>query len=393
MEVIQVSVVELAGSAAPYNPRQISEHDLDALGNSMRVFGIVEPVVVNKRSGNIVGGHQRVKAAAASGIDSLPVVYVDLDDHGERQLNLALNRISGEFDLDKLATVLGDLESAGADMAFTGFTDVEIEKLCRPGPTKGLTDPEAAPDPPAEAATQPGDLITLGDHRLICGDATDPTTVAALFGGDWPFLMITDPPYGVNYDPAYRSNNRTGKVENDDRADWTEAWRLFTGDVAYVWHSSLHVVDVARSLADAGFGPRSYLIWAKERLVMGRGHYHWQHEPCFYAVRSGAAASWCGGRDQATVWSIPSVRPGAADDQETKHGTQKPVECMSRPMRNHGKRGDYVYDPFVGSGTSLIAAELEGRRCLAIELDPVYCDVVVRRWQNFTGQKAEGWRG
>ena len=395
MQVTQVPTSQLTEMAAPYNPRKISDHDLEALRKSLRFFGTVEPIVVNERSGHIIGGHQRVRAAKAEGLDELPVVYVDLDEPSEKQLNLALNRISGEWDIEKLGALLGDLDKAGADLALTGFTDVEIEKLCRGsgGAGGGLTDPDATPEPPETPATQPGDLIILGDHRLLCGDATDAGVVDRLLGDDTPVLMVTDPPYGVSYDPTYRSKNRTGNVENDDRCDWTEAWRLFSGDVAYVWHSSLHVVVVARSLAEAGFEPRSYLIWAKERLVMGRGHYHWQHEPCFYVVRENATASWCGGRDQATVWSIPSIRPDNPDDLETFHGTQKPVECMARPMRNHGKAGDYVYDPFVGSGTSLIAAERTGRRCLALDIDPVYCDVAVQRWQAYTEQKAEGWRG
>ena len=150
--------------------------------------------------------------------------------------------------------------------------------------------------------------------------------------------------------------------------------------MTYVWHSSLHVVDVARSLTDAGFDARSYLIWAKERLVMGRGHYHWQHEPCFYAVREGRTASWAGGRDQATVWTIPSVRPDSPDDGETVHGTQKPVECMARPIRNH--EGD-AYDPFLGSGTTVIAAEKLNRACHGMEIEPRYVDVIRRRWAEF----------
>jgi hypothetical protein len=214
------------------------------------------------------------------------------------------------------------------------------------------------------------------------------TTVKALLADAVPQLMVTDPPYGVKYDPAWRhrvgvnKSSRTGKVKNDDKVDWAEAWRLFPGSIAYVWHGALHATTVAESLAREGFGIRAQIIWAKERLVFGRGDYHWQHEPCWYAVR--AKGHWTGDRKQTTLWTIPS----GGQDAETRHGTQKPVECMRRPMLNHTRPGDAVYEPFLGSGTTLIAAEATGRVCFAVELDPIYVDVAVRRWQAFTGAQA-----
>jgi DNA modification methylase len=200
--------------------------------------------------------------------------------------------------------------------------------------------------------------------------------------------MVTDPPYGVNYDPEWRhragvnSSSRIGKVENDGRADWTEAWALFPGNIAYVWHGALHAATVAANLEREGFTIRAQIIWAKERLVIGRGDYHWQHEPCWYAVRS--KGNWTGGRKQTTLWSISSKD----QDVETVHGTQKPVECMRRPIVNNTSPGEAVYEPFLGSGTTLIAAESVGRICFAVELSPAYVDVAVRRWQAFTGHKA-----
>ena len=199
--------------------------------------------------------------------------------------------------------------------------------------------------------------------------------------------MVSDPPYGVAYDPAWRnkvaagSTKRTGKVLNDDRADWGETWKLFPGDVAYVWHGALHAVTVAESLEAAGFAIRSQIIWAKERLVLSRGDYHWQHEPCWYAVREKGKGHWNGDRKQTTLWSIPSRN----QDTATVHGTQKPVEAMRRPMLNNSAPGQLVYDPFLGSGTSVIAAETTGRVCLGLELDPSYVDVIVTRWEAFTG--------
>lgn len=217
------------------------------------------------------------------------------------------------------------------------------------------------------------------------------TDVERLLAGARPHLLVSDPPYGVEYDPTWRNDagvsttKRTGKVANDDRADWREAWALFPGDVAYVWHAAIHATTVAQSLLACGFDIRAQIVWSKSRFALGRGDYHWQHEPCWYAVRKGTRSHWQGARDQSTLWSIA---PAGAEDAATPHGTQKPVEAMRRPIVNNSERGDLIYEPFCGSGTTLIAAETVGRRCLAMELDPAYCDVIVRRWEDFTGKAA-----
>ena len=207
MEVSEVSTAELAGMGAPYNPRTIADHDLEALRRSLRFFGTVEPIVVNRRFKRIIGGHQRVRAAEVEGIKSLPVVYVDLDEPSEKQLNLALNKISGEWDLDKLAVVLADLQSAGADLGLTGFSDSEIEELVAglDEPRDGLTDPDAVPEPPDEPATERGDLIVLGQHRLLCGDSASPEDVARLLDGAEIQLVNTDPPYNVKVEPRSKA--------------------------------------------------------------------------------------------------------------------------------------------------------------------------------------------
>jgi DNA modification methylase len=259
----------------------------------------------------------------------------------------------------------------------------------------GLTDPDDVPPLPEKAVTQLGDLLILGEHRLLCGDSTKAEDVGRLLDGAVPFLMVTDPPYGVEYDPAWRhrsglnNSERVGKVSNDDRVDWTDAYRLFPGHVAYVWHAGRFAADLTLNLRDAGFEVRTQIIWRKSRFAIGRGHYHWQHEPAWYAVREGGSAKWCGDRTQSTVWDID----GKDQDAETRHGTQKPVEAMARPVRNHGGKGDDVYDPFLGSGTTVIAAEQLGRRCFAMEVSPQYCDVAVQRWENFTGKKAKRMKG
>jgi len=234
-------------------------------------------------------------------------------------------------------------------------------------------------------------------HRIACGSSTDPVTVARVLAGAKPHLMVTDPPYGVEYDPSWRvpeslkrgfsgKGFSLGTVTNDDRADWSEAWALFPGEVAYVWHSGLHAVVVGQSLERTSFAIRAQIVWAKQLAAMSRGAYHWQHESCFYAVRKGASAGWIGDRRQTTLWEIGNAAGYAPhDDGKTLHSTQKPVECMARAMRNH--RGD-VYEPFLGSGTTIIAAEMQERRCWAMEIEPRYVQVALERWERFTGGKA-----
>jgi DNA modification methylase len=212
--------------------------------------------------------------------------------------------------------------------------------------------------------------------------------VSAVLAGARPQLMVTDPPYGVGYDPEWRHrrgvNNsaRKGKILNDEIADWTPAWSLFPGEIAYIWHGALRSSIVAESLFKSGFAIRAQIIWAKERLVMSQGDYHWQHEPCWYAVRK--KGHWTGDRKQTTLWTIPS----GSQDAETRHATQKPVECMRRPMLNNSSPGQAIYEPFLGSGTTLIAAQSCQRVCLGIEIDPLFIDLAVRRWQTFTGEQA-----
>jgi DNA modification methylase len=303
---------------------------------------------------------------------------------------LADNRIAlnAGWDAELLQIELKDLSELGADLSGLGFTQKELAAALSGGRSTGLTDEDEIPAIAEVAISRPGEIWCLGPHRIACGDCTKPEVVSALLHSEKPLLMVTDPPYGVNYDPTWRhrsgvnKSSRIGKVQNDERADWTPAWKLFPGSIAYVWHGALHATTVERSLIAADFSIRAQIIWAKERLVIGRGDYHWQHEPCWYAVRS--KGNWTGDRKQTTLWTISS----GGQDTETVHGTQKPVECMRRPMLNNTEHGQTIFDPFLGSGTTLIAAETCGRLCRAIEIDPLYVDVAVRRWQAFTGQSA-----
>jgi DNA modification methylase len=337
-----------------------------------------------------VDGHLRLKAAQRMGLVDVPVALADdLTEAQVKAFRLLANRSAAwaEWDDELLTLEFQELQDLGFDLGLTGFEASEIGALLE-APTTGLTDPDDVPEVPAVPVSQIGDVWRLGGHRLVCGDATDAAVVDAALAGVTPHLMVTDPPYGVKYDPTWRNRagvsttKRTGAVANDDRADWREAWALFRGDVAYVWHGALHAVTVAESLVACGFTVRAQIVWAKDRLVLGRGDYHWQHEPCIYCVRG--TGHWSGDRRQTTLWSIPS----RDQDATTIHGTQKPVECMRRPILNNSSPGQAVYEPFSGSGTTLIAAEMTGRVCHAIELDPAYVDVAVQRWQAFTGKDA-----
>jgi DNA modification methylase len=257
---------------------------------------------------------------------------------------------------------------------------------------RGLSSPDAAPPIPTVAKTRPGDLWILGPHRLLCGDATIKKDVKRLLAGARPLLTVTDPPYGVHYDPAWRERaakqgrlaytaRRVGEVPNDDRADWREAWALCPSDVLYCWHAGMRAASAQQGLEAAGFRVRAQIIWSKPHLPISRGHYHWRHEPCWYAVRKGASTHWCGDRRQTTVWEM-ALDPNAGGG----HSTQKPVPAMERPIRNH--EAPTVYDPFLGSGTTLIACEQAGRQLFAMEIDPRYVDVSVMRWEQFTGKTA-----
>ena len=375
----------------PYarNARTHSDAQMAQIAASIREFGFTNPVLVDADRG-VIAGHGRLLAARKLGMAEVPTIELShLTPAQRRAYVLADNRLalSAGWDEDLLRIELGDLQADGFDLGLTGFDPCEIANFLA-DPITGLTDPDDVPAAPKVTTSRPGDLWLLGRHRLACGDSTDPATVERVLGGVRPHLMVTDPPYGVDYDPAWRnraglgSTQRVGKVENDHRADWREAWALFPGDVAYVWHGALHATTVAESLTACDFQIRAQVIWAKDRLVLGRGHYHWQHEPCWYAVRG--QGHWAGDRKQTTLWQIAS----RAQDAETVHGTQKPVECMRRPLENNSSPGQAIYEPFSGSGTTLIAAETTGRLCHAVELSPSYVDVAVLRWQAYTGRQA-----
>lgn len=375
----------------PYaqNAKIHGDDQVAKIAASIAKFGWTVPCPVAE-DGELIAGHGRVLAATKLGLTNVPVIQLGhLDEAERRAYRIADNKLTelGDWDEAMLRNEIAGLLAEDFDLDLLGFSDEDLEALLQDPDVVGEDD---IPEPPVAPVSVAGDLWCLGDHRLICGDSTSADVVGRLLGSVKPLLMVTDPPYGVAYDPSWRNQTgaaktkRNSKVLNDDRADWREAWALFPGDVAYVWHGALHAAEVAESLTAAGFGIRSQIIWAKDRLVLSRGDYYWQHEPCWYAVRSKGKGHWAGDRKQTTLWQIANKD----QDADTVHGTQKPVECMRRPILNNSSPGQAIFEPFMGSGTTLIAAETTGRICYGVELNPAYVDVAVARWQAFTGQAA-----
>lgn len=366
----------------PRNPRRHPEPGSPEWGalKSSLAHDYFDPLVWNRRNGTLVSGHLPVKVLREMGFTAADVVVVDYDEPTHLARLVAANRAIGEDDQDLLAKLLGELDGAAA---LTGIAADELKQLLEAGAPAEDTPPrlDEAIALQKKWKTKTGQLWALGEHRLLCGDCTDPDVVSRMGKAN---LCVTDPPYGVDYDPEWRTesglkrNGRDGVVEHDDRVDWTQTWKLFLGNVIYCWHAGRHANRVQNHLEAADFEMRSQIIWAKTRFAIGRGNYHWQHEPCWYAVRRGCKANWQGDRSQTTLWTI-----GLDENTVGGHSTQKPLECMARAIRNH--TGD-VYDPFLGSGTTLIAAENLGRRCFGIEIAPRYVAVALQRWAEHTGR-------
>jgi DNA modification methylase len=401
-----LTIAELAAMAAPYNPRKISDHDLESLRNSIRYFGPVEPVVVNTRSQRIVGGHQRVKAAQAEGLDSFPVVFVDLDDPSEKQLNIALNRISGDWDDEKLREVLAEINSSGADLALTGFQDDELERLLR-----DASDSDADPDEAPESAPrrcEPGDVWQLGAHRLICGDCTD-TSIVDLASVDYVF---TSPPYGIDLD--YERGQSLDDLRAliaaviENCAAWMSPDSYATFNFADVYRpGSQGFTSMAGAYSEpaqgAGLVLRGNRIWLKPfgRLSLSYGTSttmnlrEWEY---IWTFRKGSGKEKL--REHGTtlrgVWKSfgddAVIRDWASFDDTTDksmHQAAFPVLLPIAGIRSYTDRSGVVLDPFCGSGTTLIACEVERRAGIGIELNPEYCDLTIERWQQFTGREAE----
>ena len=380
----------------PKNWRTHPKEQQEALRGVLAEVGIADAVLARELpdgSLELIDGHLRTETITD---EPIPVLVLDVNDSEADKLLATIDPLAAmaEADSAKLDALLREVQTGNEALADM-LTELAEESGVLDDENKEVVEDEV-PEPPAEPITKPGDLWILGEHRLLCGDSTKAEDVARLMAGDRAELMITDPPYGVEYDASWRSiagetspgmktkphhDHAKGAVSNDDRADWREAWSLFDGPVAYVWHADCRSPEVAESLSSCEFVIRNLIIWAKNQMVIGRGDYHHQHEPCWYVVRKGCAAKRTDDRTQTTLWQIPKPQKS-----ETGHSTQKPVECMARPMRNHELTS--IYDPFLGSGTTLIAAEQLGRKCYGMEISPKYCDVIVKRWENLTGKKA-----
>ncbi|HYW87229.1 MAG TPA: DNA methyltransferase [Chloroflexota bacterium] len=379
-------------AANPANWRTHPEHQRRALSGVLDEVGWVAEVLVNQRTGFVVDGHLRVAAALARSESAVPVRYVDLEPEEERLVLATLDPISAlaDSDSEKLAALLEDLKPADAAIA-------ELLRELAPPRQKQLNPDDADLTPPAEPITKPGDLWRLGEHRLLCGDALDADSRSRLFDGGEPRLLVTDPPYGVAYDPTWRDRAQANRlapgramIPSGDEAphDWSAAFAEEFLEVVYCWAPGGAQQYLTQQMLElAGYQVRQQIIWVKPMAPLSRSAYHWRHEPCWYGVRHGRQAGWIAARDETTVWEAPSPTHimSGSDEIATSHATQKPLEIMLRPIRNHD--GD-VYDPFLGSGTTLIAAEQLDRQCYALEIDPAYCDVIVRRWERVTGGQA-----
>jgi len=389
------------------NPRQISEADAGRLAESLDQFGQIHAIAIGPDN-EVYDGHQRRNVWAACDrygseyeVD-VRVASRPLTEAEREKLVVYLHSgATGSWDWDQLSGwEPAALKDWGLDEGqLRGWNDdaANLALMLEAEEEEPPEDPGAQVDRAEELRekwqVELGQMWRLGEHRIICGDCTDAAVVERVMGGEKAELCVTDPPYGVEYDPAWRQRaaeeghlayaaSRVGEVQNDDRTDWTEAFALCGASVVYCWHAGRLASSTQQMLEAAGYELRSQIIWAKPHFPISRGHYHWRHEPCWYAVKKGATANWLGGRKQTTVWDDITLDKNA----EGGHGTQKPVECMQRPIRNH--EGD-VYEPFCGSGTTIIAAENEGRRCFAVEIEPKYVAVAIERWATMTNGTPE----
>ena len=376
----------------PKNPNNHSKEQIERLAKIIDYQGQRSPIVVSNRTGFITKGHGRLEAMKYLKWEKVAVDYQDYDDEAQEYADIVADNAIAEWSALDLSSInLGP----DFDVDLLGLKDFVIEPAEK---FEALTDEDEVPEV-VYPITRKGDVWILGNHRLMCGDSTMIDDVEKLIAGNNPNLMVTDPPYGVKLDQSWRDkamgDKSVGKgnsniVENDDRADWYDAWVLFPGNIVYVWHASSFTDVVMDSLRRADFEVKQQIIWNKNILVMGRNYYHWKHEPCWYAIRKGKDHNWLGDRKQTTVWdgAIPNHIMSGSKDDKTEHPTQKPLFVYEIPINNQTSPGDYLYEPFGGSGSCVIACEKNNRRSLTMELSEKYCDVIINRWQNYTGKKA-----
>ena len=369
---------------ADYNPRKDlkpGDPEYEKLKRSIEQFGYVEPVIWNEKTGRVVGGHQRLKVLTDMGITEVDVVVVDMDTEKEKALNIALNKISGEWDTEKLALVIADLQGTDFDVSLTGFDTEELEDLFRDDVKGGVKEDDFDVEAELKKPTfsKAGDLWMLGEHRLFCGDSTKPETFDLLMNGKKANLVVTDPPYNVDY------KGSAGKIKNDSMAEdqfeqfllaaYQQMEAAMADDASiYVFHSDSHGLAFRKAFEEAGFYLSGCCIWKKQSLVLGRSPYQWQHEPVLFGWKKKGKHQWYTGRKESTIWEFDKPK------KNKDHPTMKPIALVSYPIMNSTMTGCLVLDPFGGSGSTLIACEQTGRVCYTVELDEKFCDVIVRRY-------------
>lgn len=377
---------------ADYNPRKDlkpGDAEYEKLKRSIEQFGYVEPVIWNKTTDRVVGGHQRLKVLMDMGMTEVDCVVVEMDEDKEKALNIALNKISGDWDKDKLALLIADLQGADFDVSLTGFEPTEIDDLFKDTLKDGVKDDDFDVGAELEkpTMTKSGDIWMLGRHRLICGDSTKAETYDLLMGNTKANLVITDPPYNVNYEGS------AGKIKNDNMADdafynflldaYTQMHSAMADDASiYVFHADTEGLNFRRAFADAGFYLSGCCIWKKQSLVLGRSPYQWQHEPCLYGWKKNGKHQWYTGRRETTIWEFDKPKKNG------DHPTMKPIPLLAYPIMNSSMSNSVVLDPFGGSGSTLIACEQTDRICYTVELDEKFCDVIVKRYIEQVGSSA-----
>lgn len=374
---------------ADYNPRKDlkpGDPEYEKLKRSIEQFGYVEPVIWNKTTSHVVGGHQRLKVLLDMGITEVECVVIEMNEEKEKALNIALNKISGDWDKDKLMLLIADLQGADFDVSLTGFEPAELDDLFKDSLKDGIHDDDF--DVEAElqkpAFTKQDDVWKLGQHRLVCGDSTKADTFALLMDGKLANLVVTDPPYNVNYEGS------AGKIKNDNMgneafydfllAAFTNTEAAMAKDASiYVFHADTEGLNFRKAFSDAGFYLSGTCIWKKQSLVLGRSPYQWQHEPVLFGWKKKGKHNWYADRKQTTIWEFEKPKKNA------DHPTMKPVALIAHPILNSSLTNCIVLDPFGGSGSTLIACEQTERICYIIELDEKYCDVIVKRYIELIG--------
>lgn len=382
MQIEKKKVIDLV--PADYNPRKDlkpGDKEYEKLKRSIDEFGYVDPLIWNKRTSRLVGGHQRLKVLKDMGIDEVDVVVVDMDEEKEKALNVALNKISGDWDKDKLMLLITDLQGEDFDVSLIGFDPEELDDLFKDDMKDGVKDDNFDVDKELKkpTMTKPGDLWQLGEHRLLCGDSTKEESYNLLMAGKQANLVITDPPYNVNYQGS------AGKIKNDNMKDdafyqfllaaFTNMEKSMADDASiYVFHADTEGLNFRKAFSDAGFYLSGTCIWVKQSLVLGRSPYQWRHEPILFGWKKKGKHCWYAGRKESTIWEFDKPK------KNKDHPTMKPIPLLAYPIMNSSMTNSIVLDPFGGSGSTLIACEQTKRICRTIELDEKFCDVIVKRY-------------